>query len=67
MVTPTTIFIQKNGYSNNLFYSKNGCCDNLLQFREAEGYNPVSASLLTLQNLACGFYKKLRYVHKSNA
>jgi teichuronic acid biosynthesis len=31
-------------------------------FREAEGYNPVTSSLLTLQNLACGFYKKLRYV-----
>lgn len=32
-----------------------------LLFRQAEGYNPVVAAFLTIQNLACGFYKKIHY------
>lgn len=32
-----------------------------LLFRQAEGYNPVVSALFTIQNLACGFYKKIHY------
>lgn len=33
-------------------------------FKNAEGYNAFVASFLTLQNLVCGFFKKLHYVYK---
>lgn len=36
-------------------------------FKDAEGYNAFLSSFLTLQNLACGFFKKLHYVHKNEA
>lgn len=36
-------------------------------FRQAEGYNPVTSSLLTLQNMVCGFFKKLRYIHNGSS
>ena len=54
MVTPTTFFTQKTVTQVTI-----------LLFREAEGYNPVSTSRLTIQNLVCGFYKKLRHVRHS--
>lgn len=34
-------------------------------FREAEHFGPLSSAWHTCVNLACGFYKKLRYVRRS--
>ena len=31
-------------------------------FREAEGLNPILSGLITCLNLACGFFKKMKYV-----
>lgn len=34
-------------------------------FRNAEGYNPIFASFLTMLNMVCGVFKKIYYVKKN--